>query len=48
VGVLFRRLGDAHNRIYGKGRQLIDHKIKSYIEKGLSREEVITKLAERE
>ena len=46
--VLYRRLVDAYNRVYGRGKQLIDHKIESYIRKGLSREEAITKIAEEE
>ena len=48
VDVLYGRLVDAYNRIYGSGKLLVDHKIESYIRKGLSREEAITKIAEEE
>ena len=48
VEALYKRLVDAYNRLYGSGKLLVEHEIKPYMSKGLSREEAITKLAERE
>ena len=48
VDVLYGRLVDAYSRIYGSGKLLVNHKIESYIRKGLNREEAITKIAEEE
>jgi len=43
--ILYKRLLDMYASVYGRGKPLLERKIKEYIGKGLSREEAITRLA---
>jgi len=46
--ILYQRLMDMYGRVYGRGRLLLEHKLEEYLKEGLSREEAIKKLAEKE
>jgi len=46
--ILYQRLMDLYGRVYGRGRLLLELKLEEYLKEGLSREEAIKKLAEKE
>lgn len=46
---LYEKLADAYNKIYSAhGQSRLDNKIEAYIEKGLTKEEAIQKIAKEE
>ncbi len=45
---LYEQLLHAYTRFYGEGRLVLEDEIKSFMKQGLSREEAITKIAEKE
>ena len=48
INALYERLIRTYSAVYGRGARLVDRKIQSYMKTGLSREEAIKKLAEKE
>ena len=46
--ILYQRLMDLYGRVYGRGRLLLELKLEEYLKEGLSREEAVKKLAEKE
>jgi len=48
INALYERLIRAYSKLYGRGARMVERKIQSYMKKGLSREEAIKRLAEKE
>ena len=48
INALYERLIRAYSKLYGRGTRMVERKIQSYMKKGLSREEAIKRLAEKE
>ena len=48
INALYERLIRAYSKLYGRGARMVDRKIQAYMKEGLSREEAIKRLAEKE